>query len=145
MNNQSELLSPFHLAFPVNDLASIREFYISVLECKLGRESDRWIDFNFFGHQITAHLDETEDNKIGQNQVDNHAVPARHFGVILPCESWDRLVEQVRACGIEFYIHPYTRFAGQPGEQRTFFIQDPSNNFLEFKCFQNSDLIFNTL
>ena len=133
---------PFHLAFPVTNLAAIREFYCSVLRCDVGRESERWIDFNFFGHQITAHLDEIEMRQSGRNEVDNKAIPARHFGVILDWDEWDKLVEQVRINDIVFYIEPYTRFAGENGEQRTFFIQDPCENFLEFKCFQDKAYIF---
>ncbi len=135
-------IPPFHLAIPVNDLAVIREFYVTVLQCEVGRESERWIDFNFHGHQITAHLDETEFNQVGRNQVDNKAVPARHFGTILPWGEWSQLVDRLCALDIIFYIEPYTRFAGEVGEQRTFFIQDPSDNYLEFKCFRHSDYIF---
>ena len=134
--------TPFHLAFPVSNLESIREFYVSVLQCSIGRESDRWIDFNFFGHQITAHLEETTSNACSVNRVDGHSVPARHFGVILQWDEWDRLVDRVNSKKIQFYIDPYTRFEKQPGEQRTFFIQDPSKNFLEFKCFRNQEIIF---
>jgi len=133
---------PFHLAFPVANLAAVREFYGSVLKCKIGRESERWIDFNFFGHQITAHLDEAEVDQPSRNQVDNKAVPARHFGVILDWNDWDELLVHIKLYGVVFYIEPYTRFAGEAGEQRTFFIQDPSENFLEFKCFQDKAYIF---
>jgi extradiol dioxygenase family protein len=135
---------PFHLAFPVANLAAVREFYSSVLRCEIGRESERWIDFNFFGHQITAHLDGTDIHQPSRNQVDNKAVPARHFGVILDWNDWDELLERVKSYDIAFYIEPYTRFSGEVGEQRTFFIQDPSENFLEFKCFQDKTYIFKT-
>ena len=133
---------PFHLAFPVTNLELIREFYTEVLQCQIGRESQRWIDFNFFGHQITAHLDETCSDDIGRNLVDEKAIPARHFGVILPWLAWDELVERIKAYKISFYVEPYTRFAGEVGEQRTFFIQDPSENYLEFKCFKHQSTIF---
>ncbi len=133
---------PFHLAFPVTNLTAIKEFYCSVLKCEIGRESDRWIDFNFFGHQITAHLDETKKRQSGRNEVDGKAIPARHFGVILDWDEWDELVERVKKNIIVFYVEPYTRFAGEAGEQRTFFIQDPCENFLEFKCFKNRTFIF---
>ncbi len=135
---------PFHLAFPVTNLAAVREFYSSILRCGIGRESERWIDFNFYGHQITAHLDGTDIHQPSRNQVDNKAVPARHFGVILDWNDWDELLERVEFYDIAFYIEPYTRFAGEAGEQRTFFIQDPSENFLEFKCFQDKTYIFKT-
>ncbi len=133
---------PFHLAFPVINLSSIREFYTKVLGCEVGRESDKWIDFNFFGHQITAHVDETILEKVGRNSVDNKAIPARHFGAILEWSDWDELVDRLSAYGIEYYLEPYTRFKGEPGEQRTFFILDPSDNYLEFKCFKDNRLIF---
>ena len=133
---------PFHLAFPVDDLTTIRSFYLEVLQCQIGRESDRWIDFNFFGHQITAHLNATSRAKVGRNNVDNKAIPARHFGVILAWSDWDELVSRVRAHKVKFYLEPYTRFAGEVGEQRTFFIQDPSGNFLEFKCFRDMNYVF---
>lgn len=135
---------PFHLAFPVTNLAAVREFYCLVLRCEIGRESEHWIDFNFFGHQITAHLDEASIQQPGRNQVDNKAVPARHFGVILDWDDWEQLVVDIKSHDITFYIEPYTRFSGQVGEQRTFFIQDPSDNFLEFKCFQDNEYIFKT-
>lgn len=133
---------PFHLAFPVSNLVETRKFYTRVLQCSVGRESDRWIDFNFFGHQITAHLAEQEAAQMSVNQVDSKPVPIRHFGVILPWEQWDALVDRVKQNKVVFYIEPYTRFAGQVGEQRTFFIQDPCENFLEFKCFQNMETVF---
>lgn len=133
---------PFHLAFPVTNLEAIREFYVSVLQCSIGRESDRWIDFNFFGHQLTAHLDESMSNKMPVNCVDGHSIPARHFGVILNWSDWDNLVDRMKKFNIQFYVEPYIRFKGESGEQRTFFVQDPSLNFLEFKCFRNEKLIF---
>ena len=132
----------FHLAFPVNELAGTRSFYVDILQCEVGRESERWIDFNFYGHQITAHLDESVFDQFGSNKVDEHAVPARHFGLILGWEEWDQLVERLRKLAVTFYIEPTMRFAGKIGEQRTFFIQDPSKNFLEFKCFRNQSTIF---
>ncbi len=135
-------IPPFHLAFPVTNLVAVREFYLSVLRCEIGRESERWIDFNFFGHQITAHLDESEAQQPSRNQVDNKAIPARHFGVILGWSDWDDMVARIKLNNIAFYVKPYTRFAGEAGEQRTFLIQDPSDNFLEFKCFQDKSYIF---
>lgn len=132
----------FHLAFPVTDIAATRDFYVEVLQCEIGREAERWIDFKFFGHQITAHLDETESVSFGRNEVDHKAIPARHFGAILPWSDWDQLVERLQNLGVSFYIEPYTRFVGEIGEQRTFFVQDPCENYLEFKCFRNPDTIF---
>ena len=133
---------PFHLAFPVNNLDAVRDFYTRVLNCTIGRESERWIDFHFFGHQITAHLSETNQNEISRNEVDSKAIPARHFGAILDWSDWDQLLERVKQFEIQFYIEPYTRFEGEIGEQRTFFIQDPSENFLEFKCFKDPSYLF---
>ncbi len=135
-------MTPFHLAFPVANLESIKDFYTHVLKCQVGRESDRWIDFNFYGHQITAHLDESCQTDVAYNEVDNQSIPARHFGVILSWQTWDELVENIKSLDVAFYVDPYTRFQGQVGEQRTFFIQDPSNNFLEFKCFKDQSYIF---
>lgn len=137
---------PFHLAFPVTNLESIRDFYTTVLKCQVGRESERWIDFNFFGHQITAHLDELSKDDVACNNVDSKLIPSRHFGVILPWDEWGKLVDHIKQHKIEFYVSPYTRFQGQVGEQRTLFIQDPCKNYLEFKCFKDESYIFqNTL
>ena len=133
---------PFHLAFPVCEIEATRTFYSEVLECVVGRESERWIDFNFFGHQITAHVGEGNETAPTRNRVDNKAVPARHFGVILEWDDWDRLVSRLRRFEVPFYIAPYTRFEGEVGEQRTFFVQDPSQNFLEFKCFRDPEFVF---
>lgn len=135
-------MPPFHLAFPVNEIATTRHFYVDTLQCEIGRQSERWIDFNFFGHQITAHVDESLTDEAIRNQVDNKAIPARHFGAILPWQDWDNLVLRLNELKIAYYIEPYTRFVGEMGEQRTFFIQDPSGNYLEFKCFRNPNMIF---
>ena len=132
----------FHLAFPVQDIASTRAFYEGILNCVVGRQSERWIDFNFFGHQISAHLSDHTETPPMCNQVDDEAVPSRHFGVILDCSEWNQLVVRLQEHEQPFYIAPYTRFEGKAGEQRTFFIQDPSQNFLEFKCFSNPGIIF---
>ena len=130
------------MAFPVHDLQLAKEFYSNVLQCEIGRQSKQWMDFNFFGHQITAHLDDTLPQQIHQNEVDSKNIPVRHFGAILAWDVWDSLAERLHQLNVVFYIEPYTRFVGEVGEQRTFFIQDPSGNFLEFKCFQNKDFIF---
>lgn len=135
-------IPPFHLAFPVADLDATRKFYTQVLQCKLGRSAERWIDFDFFGHQITAHLDATAVGSPGVNSVDHKPIPARHFGAVLPWKEWDNMVESLKKLEVVFYIEPYTRFVGEIGEQRTFFIQDPSQNYLEFKCFRHPDRLF---
>ena len=133
----------FHLAFPVTDLEQARSFYVETLGCSTGRESDRWIDFNFFGHQLVAHLVSPEDHPAAAtNAVDGHAVPASHFGVILDWAMYEEFVARLETAKVEFVIEPYLRFAGRRGEQATLFIRDPSNNYLEFKAFRDLDMLF---
>ncbi len=136
-------MPPFHLAFPVHDLDEARAFYQELLGCTVGRESGRWIDFNFFGHQITAHLSRGT-GAAPTNPVDGEAVPVRHFGAILDMPGWRSLAERLEAAGVEFLIRPQVRFAGREGEQATFFIRDPSGNALEFKAFSDPSRIFST-
>lgn len=136
-------LSPFHLAFPVDDLEAARRFYGEVLGCPEGRSSESWIDFNLYGHQIVAHL--SEDAKTpdqGGNLVDGHSVPVPHFGVVLPPAEWKALAARLKEAGVGFVIEPYTRFEGQPGEQSTMFFLDPAGNALEFKSFARPDEMF---
>ena len=135
-------LRPFHLAFPVADLEPTRAFYVEVLGCRVGRSSSTWIDFDFFGHQISAHLRPAEVRASHTNPVDGKAVPVRHFGVILSMDDWSHLVERLRAQGVEFLIEPGVRFRGEIGEQATLFLSDPSGNALEFKAFASPDRIF---
>lgn len=135
-------MSPFHLALPVKELLAAETFYRETLQCTIGRRDERWIDFNFFGHQLTVHLSDSDASGSGYNLVDGHAVPARHFGVILEWDRWEQLVARLEALEITFYIRPTVRFAGKVGEQGTFFIQDPSDNFLEFKTFRDFSQIF---
>jgi hypothetical protein len=133
----------FHLAFPVTDLEQARSFYVEILGCSTGRESDRWIDFNFFGHQLVAHLVLPEDHPAAAtNAVDGHAVPASHFGVILDWAVYEEFVARLEAAKAEFVIEPCLRFEGRRGEQTTLFIRDPSNNYLEFKAFRDLDMLF---
>jgi extradiol dioxygenase family protein len=134
-------LRPFHLAFPVNDIEETILWYTKNLFCKVGRYDLKWVDFNFFGHQISAHLP-SNDNKSFSNTVDDHKVPVRHFGIILTEEQWDKLADNLKGNNIEFIIKPYTRFKGEAGEQSTMFIKDPSGNALEFKAFKNDEMIF---
>lgn len=131
----------FHLAFPVHDLEAARAFYAGLLGCPVGRESSRWIDFDFHGHQITAHLVASLEHEAA-NPVDGDRVPARHFGLILERPEWDALAARLRDAGTPFLIEPRVRFAGRPGEQATLFIRDPSGNALEFKSFANEGQIF---
>lgn len=135
-------LRPFHLAFPVHDLDAARAFYGGIMGCPEGRSSDEWIDFDFYGHQIVAHLAPEAEKRRDSNPVDGHDVPVPHFGVVLTMEQWEDLAEKVRAAGIKFQIEPYVRFKGQVGEQATMFFYDPSGNALEFKAFRDLGQLF---
>jgi len=143
MTTESTNRPRFHLAFPVTDLEAARAFYGDVLGCKTGRESDRWIDFDFFGHQLVAHLVEPQDHpSVVTNAVDGKAVPASHFGVILEWGQYQQFVINLEQKGVEFVIEPYVRFEGRQGEQATLFVRDPSNNYLEFKAFRDIEMLF---
>ena len=135
---------PFHLAFPVDDLASARSFYAGLLGCRTGRESERWIDFDFFGHQITAHLVDAAEAPAETNPVDGNQVPARHFGAILDWDAWHALAERLKAEDVHFIIEPKIRFKGEVGEQATMFLLDPAGNALEIKSFKDRSQIFAT-
>lgn len=135
-------MAPFHLAFPVTDLQNTRRFYEELLGCGVGRTSDRWIDFDFWGNQITAHLIDETHHSEPTNKVDGKDVPVQHFGAILEWEEWGMLAEKLQASGIEFVIEPYIRFKGEVGEQATMFLYDPSGNALEFKSFKDFSRIF---
>jgi extradiol dioxygenase family protein len=137
-------MRPFHLAFPVHDLDAARGFYGSVLGCAEGRSSDRWIDFDLYGHQIVAHLDEGARAADVSNPVDGHDVPVPHFGVVLTMPDWQALADRLKAAGIRFGIEPHIRFKGQVGEQATMFFRDPSGNALEFKAFADDSMLFAT-
>ncbi len=135
-------LSPFHLAFPVHDLRAARQFYGDVLGCPEGRSSPEWIDFNFYGHQIVAHLAPDQTGAAQLNAVDGHGVPVRHFGIVLPMADWEDAAARLKGRGTEFVIEPYIRFKGQPGEQATMFFLDPSGNALEMKAFADIGMLF---
>lgn len=135
-------MPPFHMAFPVADLEATRRFYLDVLGCGLGREAERWIDFDFFGHQISAHLRPDEVARAQTNQVDGDEVPVRHFGAILEWDAWHALAERLKAADTAFIIEPHVRFKGQVGEQATMFFTDPSGNALEFKAFKDPARVF---
>jgi uncharacterized protein len=135
------MVPPFHLAFGVKDLQETRKFFCDVLGCSLGRTDDRWIDFNFFGHQITAHLVD-ELVRAPTNPVDGDKVPSFHFGAVLEWEQWHELVQGLKLREQSFMIEPHIRFEGEIGEQATCFINDPSGNALEFKSFKNSSQLF---
>jgi extradiol dioxygenase family protein len=132
----------FHLAFPVRDLGEARAFYGSLLGCPEGRSSDDWVDFDFFGHQIVAHLSADARADKAHNEVDGEQVPVRHFGVILAMDAWRKLADRLSHAKVPFVIAPDIRFEGQPGEQATFFVRDPSGNALEFKAFDDESRIF---
>ncbi len=129
--------NPFHLAIPVHDLAAARSFYGGVFGCAEGRSSQHWVDFDLYGHQLVCHLAEAAQlaHAAGSNPVDGHVVPVPHFGVVLDLPEWDALAVRLREAGQHFVIEPHVRFAGQPGEQATMFLLDPSGNALEFKAF----------
>ena len=133
---------PFHLALPVLNLGDARQFYCGVLGCSEGRSAPRWIDFNFFGHQLSVHLHPDALAGDHTNAVDGDNVPVRHFGVVLPWSTWEALVERLTVSATDFQIAPRVRFAGKSGEQGTFFITDPSGNALEFKSFRDINQLF---
>jgi hypothetical protein len=132
----------FHLAFPVHDLGAARKFYGGILGCSEGRSSERWIDFNLYGHQIVAHLVENEAGIKSSNHVDADDVPVPHFGIILPMDQWEELAERLRKHDVKFIIEPKIRFNGEVGEQATMFFLDPSGNALEFKAFADFSRVF---
>jgi len=132
----------FHLAFPVHDLTAAREFYGGVLECEEGRCSDKWVDFNLYGHQIVTHLAPDSVGVKTHNPVDTGDVPIPHFGVVLPMDQWTELSERLKSKGVKFIIEPKVRFKGEIGEQATMFFLDPSGNALEFKSFKDFSLVF---
>ncbi|MGP1352131.1 MAG: VOC family protein [Parasphingopyxis sp.] len=135
-------LPPFHLAFPVHDLAAARRFYGEIIGCQEGRSDEHWIDFDFFGHQIVAHLDESASTSATSNPVDGHDVPVPHFGAVLDWDDFAALRDRLEAADISWVIEPYVRFEGQPGEQATMFVRDPSGNALEFKAFRDRGQLF---
>ena len=141
-SSSSKELRPFHLAFPIYNIKETKDWYLKYLECEIGRESSEWIDFNFFGHQISGHLINKKQNDILKNNVDGKQVPVRHFGIILNWKNWEKLAQKLNKLKIKFIIKPHIRFKGEIGEQGTMFIEDPSNNILEFKSFKTDELIF---
>jgi uncharacterized protein len=135
-------LPPFHLAFPVHDLGLARAFYGSLLGCPEGRSSSTWVDFDFYGHQIVAHLAPEEARRASTGAVDGDDVPVRHFGAVLSLEDWQRLAAKLLAAQAHFIIEPHVRFVGEVGEQSTMFVLDPSGNALEFKAFKDPSRLF---
>ena len=135
-------LPPFHLAFPVHDLEAARAFYGGLLGCPEGRSAAEWIDFDFYGHQIVAHLAPDMPPRPHHNPVDGHDVPVPHFGAVLPMGAWRSLADRLRAAGTDFVIDPTIRFEGQPGEQATMFFLDPSGNAVEIKAMADPGNLF---
>lgn len=136
-------LSPFHLAFPVHDLAAARAFWGGVMGCPEGRSAETWVDFDFYGHQIVTHLSPGAGDSV-VNAVDGHGVPVPHFGIVLSMDEWKALATRLTEAGVEFAIAPYIRFEGEPGEQATMFFRDPSGNAVEMKAFADRTKLFAT-
>jgi len=132
----------FHLAFPVTSLEKARAFYGGLLGCREGRSAPDWVDFDFYGHQIVAHLAPGEAGHRSTNAVDGDNVPVRHFGAILPMGEWERLAGKLKAASVAFVIEPHVRFKGEVGEQATMFLLDPCGNALEFKAFRDIGRLF---
>ena len=142
MSDTTTAVPPFHLAFPVHSIAAAREFYGDLLGCPEGRSSEDWVDFNFYGHQIVAHLAPDEVGHRQTSAVDDHAVPVRHFGVVLPMDQWHAAAKKLTDAGTQFIIEPSIRFKGEVGVQATMFFLDPSGNALELKAFANIESLF---
>lgn len=134
-------LPPFHLAFPVDDLAAARRFYGELLGCPEGRSADEWVDFDLYGHQIVAHLS-PKAGSLGANEVDGEHVPVPHFGLVLGMEDWKSLAAKLQGAGVDFVIEPTVRFEGQTGEQATMFLMDPAGNAIEFKAMADPANLF---
>ena len=137
-------LPPFHLAFPVDDLAAARRFYGELIGCPEGRSADHWVDFDLHGHQIVAHLAPDAVRRRASNPVDGEDVPVPHFGLVLGMDEWKALADRLTQAGVTFIIPPTVRFAGQPGEQATMFLLDPAGNALEFKAMADPANLFAT-
>jgi extradiol dioxygenase family protein len=138
----TSVMQPFHLAFPVHDIAAARAFYGGLMGCPEGRSAESWVDFNLYGHQIVAHLHPGMTSRPHHNPVDGDDVPVPHFGVVLAMEDWERLAARLQAAGVRFVIEPHIRFRGEVGEQATMFFLDPSGNALEFKAFSDLGRLF---
>jgi extradiol dioxygenase family protein len=135
-------IQPFHLAIPVSNLSRARAFYGEILQCPEGRSDEKWVDFDFYGHQLVIHVKEGKSEELASNPVDGHDVPIPHFGVVLTWEQWEKLAERLKGFNISFMIEPYIRFKGLPGEQATMFFKDTEGNALEFKAFKDMGQLF---
>ena len=136
-----EKLNPFHLAIPVTDIEESKRFYHNLLGAKIGRFSDTWIDFDFFGHQLVCHLSPASISETS-NPVDQEDVPIPHYGVVLDWNEFEKIIKQLEEKKINFIIKPTIRFKGEVGEQAIVFLRDPSGNAIEFKSFRNMDNLF---
>ena len=137
-------MTPFHLAFRIDEIEATRAFYVGLLGCQQGREAANWIDFDFFGHQISAHIGPRPDHVL-MTLVDGEEVPLAHFGAILDWGQWEDVAARLRGADAAFVIPPHVRFQHKPSEQGTFFVADPSGNVLEFKAFRNRAAMFREL
>lgn len=135
-------IPPFHVAVPVSDLSKAKEFYLLNFNCEVGRSSDLWVDLNLYGHQFVLHYKADHQNELHHNPVDGKSVPVPHYGVVLEWQEWHELADRLKENEVEFVIEPYIRFEGEPGEQATLFLLDPSGNALEFKAFKCIDQLF---
>lgn len=135
-------LTPFHLAIPVTNLEASRNFYCDLLGCATGREDRRWLDLDFFGHQVTLHLVDENETAADSNPVDGDNIPVRHFGVVLGMDDWQALATRLATADVQFRLEPKIRFKGEVGEQATMFLNDPSGNALEFKSFADPARLF---
>ena len=135
-------LPPFHLAFPVDDLAAARRFYGEILGCPEGRSAAEWVDFDLYGHQVVAHLAPDAVRSRATNAVDGEHVPVPHFGIVLPMLQWQALAARLTDSDVKFVSPPTVRFAGQAGEQATMFFLDPAGNALEFKAMADPEKLF---
>lgn len=136
------VITPFHVAIPVDDLEEARTFYREILNCSEGRSAQQWVDFNLYGHQLVIHHRPASRIENAHNPVDGHDVPIPHYGVVLQWEDWEKLADSLTQKGVEFIIEPYVRFKGEIGEQATMFFRDPSGNALEFKAFKDMSQLF---
>ena len=135
-------ISPFHIAIPVHNLEECRIFYRDILNCKEGRSSNHWVDFNLFGHQLVIHYKAKSQQELHINAVDGKSVPVPHYGVVLPWDTFQDFSKVISSKGVQFIIEPYIRFEGQVGEQATMFFLDPAGNALEFKAFKDINQLF---
>ncbi len=133
---------PFHISIPVADINAAKDFYLNVFQCKIGRSGERWVDFNFFGHQLTIHLAELPQDDFRSNNVDGYNIPVSHFGLVLCWDVWHDIKDRLFTRDVTFVVKPHIRFKGLPGEQASMFFLDPSNNVLELKAFKDVANLF---